>query len=368
MRIVFFVHSIVSDWNNGHVHFLRGLAAALQRRGHQLLICEQRQNWSTQNLFEEEGAQALLEFAQVFAHLPVAFYAGGDGLIDEVEGLTRDADLVIVHEFNEPELVGALADVRRRRDDFLLLFHDTHHRALSTPQQIARLNLAPYDGVLAFGEVLTAIYRQRFGLAAWTLHEAADTDLFRPLTEEKTEDVLWIGNWGDEERSGELRAYLVEPARSLPNLRFAVHGVRYPAAAREELTAAGVAFRGRLANHRVPQALARTRLTVHIPRRYYRQALPGVPTIRPFEALACGTPLLSLPWADPEGLFRAGRDYLLAHSPEEMARQMTRLTQSEEAGAALAASGLERIRARHTCAHRAEELAAICGQLGLGGV
>jgi spore maturation protein CgeB len=369
MKIVFFVHSIVSDWNNGHVHFLRGLAAALQRRGHQLLICEQQQNWSSQNLFEEEGARALLEFARVFAHLPIAFYAGGERLIEEVEELTRGADLVIVHEFNEPELVGAVADVRRRRDDFLLLFHDTHHRALSQPQQIARLNLAPYDGVLAFGEVLTAIYRRRFGLArAWTLHEGADTDLFQPLTVEKEEDVLWIGNWGDEERSGELRAYLVQSARALPLLRFAVHGVRYPATAREELTAAGIAFRGRLANHLVPQALARTRLTIHIPRRYYRLSLPGVPTIRPFEALACGIPLIPLPWSDPQGLFRAGRDYLLAHSPEEMAQQIKRLTQSPAAAADLAASGLQRIRARHTCDHRAEELAAICRQLGNGGV
>jgi spore maturation protein CgeB len=369
MKIVFFVHSIVSDWNNGHVHFLRGLMAALQRRGHQLLICEQRHNWSTRNLFEEEGAEALLEFAQVFAHLPVAFYEGGDGIIEEVELLTRGADLVIVHEFNEPELVGAVADVRRRRDDFLLLFHDTHHRALSVPQQIARLNLAPFDGVLAFGEVLTALYRHRFGFSrAWTLHEAADIDLFQPLAKEKEEDVVWIGNWGDEERSSELRAYLVEPARALPRLRFSVHGVRYPEPARAQLAAAGIAFRGRLANHRVPQALARARLTIHIPRRYYRQSLPGVPTIRPFEAMACGIPLISLPWPDPQGLFRAGRDYLLAHSPEEMAQLIKKLTQSAEAAATLAASGLQRIRAQHTCDHRADELASICQQLGVGGV
>jgi spore maturation protein CgeB len=369
MKIVFFVHSIVSDWNNGHVHFLRGLMAALQRRGHQLLICEQQHNWSTRNLFEEEGAAALLEFAQTFPHLPVTFYKGGDGLIEEVEVLTKNADLVIVHEFNEPELVGAVADVRRRQDRFLLLFHDTHHRALSAPQQIARLNLTPFDGVLAFGEVLTTIYRQRFGLSrTWTLHEAADTDLFQPLEQEKQDDVIWIGNWGDDERSSELRAYLIEPARTLSQLRFVVHGVRYPAPAREQLGAAGICFRGRLANHRVPQALAQARLTVHIPRRYYRHSLPGVPTIRPFEAMACGIPLISLPWDDPQGLFCAGRDYLLAHSPEEMARLIKRLAASAEAAAELAASGLLRIRARHTCQHRAEELSAICQQFGVNGV
>jgi spore maturation protein CgeB len=301
--------------------------------------------------------------------LPIAFYETGERLIDEVEELTRGASLVIVHEFNEPELVGAVADVRRRRDDFLLLFHDTHHRALSQPQQIARLNLAPFDGVLAFGDLLTSLYRQRFGLErAWTLHEAADTDLFKPLLREKEEDVLWIGNWGDEERSSELHAYLVEPARALPQLRFAVHGVRYPAQARDQLATAGIAFRGRLANHLVPQALARARLTIHIPRRYYRESLPGVPTIRPFEALACGIPLISLPWPDPQGLFRAGRDYLLAHSPEEMVQSIRRLTQSAEASAALADSGLQRIRAQHTCDHRAAELSAICQQLGVGGV
>ena len=55
----------------------------------------------------------------------------------------------------------------------------------------------------------------------------------------------------------------------------------------------------------------RHRVTVHVPRRPYAQALPGIPTIRVFEALACGIPLVSAPWDDVEGLFRPGEDFLI---------------------------------------------------------
>ena len=100
-------------------------------------------------------------------------------------------------------------------------------------------------------------------------------------------------------------------------------------------------------------------MTLHIPRGPYLDRLPGIPTIRPFEALACGVPLLSTPWEDREGLFREGQDYLLVHSPAEMREQMLRLARDEEARMRLAENGLETIRSRHTCDHRAEELEAI---------
>lgn len=361
MRIILFAHSFVSDWSHGHAHFLRGLMRALAARGHHVVGCERWRNWATDSLLEDHGHGPIVEFARLFPDLELRVYGAWDGILDEVDALTRGADLVLVHEFNEPELVGAVAHVRRRRGDFLAFFHDTHHRPVSAPWQIARLNLHGYDGVLAYGDSLAEVYRHRFGIErVWTFHEAADPTVFYPREAEKTDDVVWIGNWGDEERTREIREYLVASARQLPALRFAVHGVRYPEAGLQEMRAAGIDFRGWIANYRVPEAFARARMTLHIPRGPYLDRLPGIPTIRPFEALACGIPLLSTPWEDREGLFRVGEDFLMVRSPAEMREQMRRLARDEDARLRLAENGLETIRARHTCAHRAEQLEEIC--------
>ena len=367
MKIVLFAHSVVSDWSHGNAHFLRGLMRALMGRGHEVTACERWSNWSTESLFEDHGHGPIVEFSRLFPDLRIEMYGGWESILEEVDALTRGADLVIVHEFNEPELVGAVGHVRRRRDDFTLLFHDTHHRAATLPHQMARFNLEHYDGVLAFGDSLADLWRTAYGKErVWTFHEAADTTVFHPRDSEKAEDVVWIGNWGDEERSRELREYLVDSARAMPDLRFAVHGVRYPDDALRELEEAGIEFRGWIANYHVPEAYARARMTLHVPRGPYLDRLPGIPTIRPFEALASGIPLISTPWPDTEGLFRAGRDYVAVRSPEEMRAAIRRLADDPEERQRIAASGLETILARHTCAHRAEQLEEIHAEVAGG--
>jgi spore maturation protein CgeB len=103
---------------------------------------------------------------------------------------------------------------------------------------------------------------------------------------------------------------------------------------------------------------ARHRVTVHVPRRPYVTALPGIPTIRVFEALACGIPLVCSPWHDEERLF--GReDFLIARDGEAMTRQLATVLHDRDLAGALATNGLRTIRRRHTCAHRADELLAI---------
>jgi spore maturation protein CgeB len=106
-------------------------------------------------------------------------------------------------------------------------------------------------------------------------------------------------------------------------------------------------------------------VTVHIPRRPYAQALPGIPTIRPFEALACGIPLVSAPWTDAEHLFRTGRDYLVARDGAEMRRHLRALLDDDSLRHALASNGRETVLSRHTCAHRADELLRVCAELGI---
>ena len=168
-------------------------------------------------------------------------------------------------------------------------------------------------------------------------------------------DLVWIGNWGDDERSTEIREYLVRPIRDL-RLSARVFGVRYPADTEEELRTAGIAYGGWLPNYRVPEVFAQHRVTVHIPRRPYVEALPGIPTIRVFEALACRIPLVSAFWSDSEQLFTAGRDFLVARSPAEMRALLREVIEDADCAEAVAEHGLATVRERHTCAHRVDEL------------
>jgi spore maturation protein CgeB len=97
-------------------------------------------------------------------------------------------------------------------------------------------------------------------------------------------------------------------------------------------------------------------MTVHVPRRAYASQLAGIPTIRVFEALACGIPLICAPWQDTESLFRPGVDYLQAADPAEMRLHMRAVAADAGLRESLVSHGLETIRARHTCAHRVDEL------------
>jgi spore maturation protein CgeB len=362
MRIVLFCHSLLSDWNHGNAHFLRGVAWELRRRGHELRIFEPRDGWSLTNLMAEAGEPALAAFRAAYPGLDSRFYEPANLDLDEA---LDGAALVLAHEWSDPLLIARLAAHRRAGGRYRLLFHDTHHRSVTDPAAMARYVLEDFDGVLAFGDVIREIYRARgWGRRAWTWHEAADVERFRPLEAPPAGDLVWIGNWGDEERTRELHDFLLEPVRRL-GLAATVHGVRYPPDGLAALAGAGIAYRGYLPNPAVPAVLAGHRVTMHVPRRPYAEALPGVPTIRVFEALACGIPLVSAPWRDSEGLFTPGEDFLVARDGPEMRRHLRTLLGEPAVAAALADRGRRTILARHTCAHRVDELMTICRELEL---
>ena len=267
---------------------------------------------------------------------------------------------MLVHEWSEPGLVRRIGRHRAAGGSYRLLFHDTHHRAVTAPREMRRFDLSHYDGVLAFGEVIRRLYLERGWIErAWTWHEAADTRVFHPRDRSPhPRDLVWVGNWGDGERERELREFLLGPARRL-RLSGAIYGVRYPWQARLRVRWSGLRYCGWIANYRVPAIFARHRLTVHVPRRPYVRALPGIPTIRVFEALACGIPLICAPWDDAEGLFTAGRDYLQVAEGAQMTKAIGAVLRDRGLAATLAERGLETVRSRHTCAHRVDELLGI---------
>jgi spore maturation protein CgeB len=355
MKAVLFYHSILSCWNHGNVHFLRGIARELLRRGHEVVVYEPEDGWSRANACADGGAMALDEAAQLVPGVDIRFYRE-DRL--DLENAIDGADFVVVHEWNTPALVTALSRQRLAGGHYTLLFHDTHHRAITAPHELEAFDLEGYDGVLAFGEVLRDVYLKRgWSRRAFVWHEAADVALFRPSPAEKEADLIWVGNWGDDERSRELQNYLINPVKRLA-LRARIHGVRYPAEVQEMLARRGIVFAGWLPNHRVPEAFARARVTIHVPRRPYAAALRGIPTIRVFEALACGIPLICSPWDDVEGLFPTG-SFLIARDEEDMIAALSLVLRDQDLAQDLIDTGLRTIRQRHTCAHRVRELLTI---------
>jgi spore maturation protein CgeB len=97
---------------------------------------------------------------------------------------------------------------------------------------------------------------------------------------------------------------------------------------------------------------------VHVPRGPYARSLPGIPTIRMFEAMACGIPIVSAPWDDVENLFPPG-SYLRAADGAQMKDALRALLCDPELSMAVTAAGLQTITERHTCRHRALELFGI---------
>lgn len=371
MQVALFAHSLVSDWHHGAAHFLRGVLSELAARGHSVRGFEPSDGWSRANLLADHGPGALARFSADFPELPITTYLPG---FDPAEAVAS-ADLVLVNEWTDPALVARLGRLRANGAGFILLFHDSSHRAVTDPDSLRATDLSGYDGVLAFGATLAEIYRRwGWGERVYVWHEAADTRLFRPPDPEiAREGVAWVGDWGDAARDANrvdashaagLEQFVLAPAQQA-GLALDVYGVRYPEVARALLASYGARYRGWLANARVPACFARHAMTVHVPARPFVRALSGIPTIRTFEALACGIPLVSAPWSDLEGLFRPGQDLLFAQDGAAMRTHLAALAADPAMRASLAAHGLATIRARHTCAHRVDDLLRIVARLTL---
>jgi spore maturation protein CgeB len=362
MRFVFFIQSLISDWNHGNAHFLRGIITELILRGHHVTVFEPESSWTLNKLVQHQGENQIRSFYDTFPHLRSIRYTMNTIDLDVELDM---ANVVIVHEWNTHELVNMVGKHRKHNNHYRLFFHDTHHRSVTDPVTMSAYDLSHYDGVLAFGESVRFIYLQNSWIQnAWVWHEAADTQVFRPLPLSSYQgDIVWIGNWGDDERCQELYSFLFQPVQIL-NVQCRIYGVRYPLAVRQSLKQFGIDYYGWIPNYKVPLVFSQFKMTVHIPRRPYVDHLCGIPTIRPFEALACGIPLVCTNWEDCENLFTYNKDFLVANTPREMKQHITMLLNDPVVARQLSDHGLKTILSRHTCKHRVDELLTICESTG----
>jgi spore maturation protein CgeB len=354
-HFAFFYQSVISDWNHGNAHFLRGLMRALQARGHRVVCYEQIDNWSLTNLLRI-APTAIEDFVARFPDLAFERYSLEGDLDGWLRQRLADADVVVVHEWNEPRVIRRLGELCRDMDR-PAYFHDTHYRVVLDESHRASLGLETYTAILAYSPSVAERYRNLGFERVHVVHEAADVRTFAPVATPKVTDVVFVGNYGDGDRSDELEDYVFGPRLELPHLRYAVYGVRYPEQVLTRLNnGLAIAYGGWLPNVLVPTVYSSSRVVLHVPRRQYVQLLPGTPTIRVFEALASGACLISLPWEDIDHLFEAGRDYAVARSPAEMRDLIAWLCRDDRARERFGRHGRRAIVDRHTCGHRADQL------------
>src|SRR5262249_50547868 len=141
-------------------------------------VYEPRSAWSVTNLVREHGEGALEAFRAAYPALaPIRYEPDRLDIAIALGG----ADVALVHEWNDPELVGRIGEHRRRTGAGIALFHDTHHRAATEPKAMSAYDLSGYDAVVAFGRVVADIYLARgWARRAFVWHEAADARVFRP--------------------------------------------------------------------------------------------------------------------------------------------------------------------------------------------
>lgn len=358
MKIAYFCHSVISDWTNENAHFFRGIARALSELGHKVHLYESINNWSLSSLLRKEGPTAVEEFNAYYPDLQPVLYRTGQL---DLSAIVEEADLVILHEWNDPELLLRLSTLRRQFE-FCLLFQDTCHRPLASAPP--PYDLSAVDGILVFGSALKSVYRRRWPrIPVLVWHQAADTSVFRPLRATDYEgEMVWIGNWGSGEKSQELFQWLVEPAAQL-GIKATVYGTCYSDSTKRELAQAGIRYGGWIPDFRIPEIFAGFLFTVYVPSHTGISQSEAGAAIQPFKAMACGIPVITTPWHDVELLFTAGHDYLKVRTREEMMGYMQRLRKDTAFRQMLAGNALHTIQERHTCRHRALQLVTWVGTL-----
>ncbi|HEX5799977.1 MAG TPA: glycosyltransferase [Gaiellaceae bacterium] len=349
LRIVLLGLSITSSWGNGHATNYRGLVRALTGRGHDVLFLERDMPWYAAERDLPEPPWGRLEL-----------YGSVEELRERFSEALRDADLVVVGSYVPDGVAVAEHALDSARGP--VAFYD-----LDTPVTLAALArnrceyLTPelagrFDLYLSFtgGPTLGRLERE-FGVRrARAFHCFVDPEAYRPLEADAAERWAagYLGTYGAD-RQPALERLLLEPARSRPDLRFAVAGPQYPEAVDWPANVERIAH---LAPPEHPAFYAAQRFTVNVTRADMRRA-GWSPSVRLFEAAACGVPVVSDAWEGLDTFFAPGREILV----EETLERLEAL--SAEDARAIGERARARVLAQHTAEHRADELEAHVGSL-----
>ena len=346
MKIVFLGLSLTSSWGNGHATTYRGLLRELSLRGHDVHFLERDVPWYADN-------RDLVEFPGVHLQL----YASPAELEHHHLRDIRDADAVVVGSyvpdgieignlvlenatgvtaFYDIDTPVTLAALRRGRTDYL------------SAEQIARYRMYfSFTG----GPTLTELEKRWRSPAARPLYCAVDPQQYYRENQTPSWDLGYLGTYS-RDRQASLDRLLLQPARRAPERRFIVAGAQYPA---DIAWPANVERVEHLPPARHRRFYNRQRFTLNLTRADMIAA-GWSPSVRLFEAAACGTPIVSDYWPGLEHFFVPGREILLAKTPAEIERILRDLPAEDATEIGRAAQ--RRVLAHHTAAHRAMEIEA----------
>ena len=343
--------SITSAWGNGHATTYRALLRQLALRGHDVLFLERD-----------------LPFYRPHRDLPrpdfgrTELYDSIEELRDKYADVVRRADVVMMGSYVPQGIqVGdwMLATAKGHK-----LFYDIdtpitlRDLAAGRCEYLALPLVAQFDLYLSFtgGPTLQRIERSFGARRARPLYCSVDPDLYYPEDVEKKWDLGYLGTYSAD-RQPTVERFLLGPASALPRRAFVVAGAQYPGDLRWPANVEHI--------EHVPPNQHRSfynaqRLTLNATRQYMVSAGHS-PSVRLFEAGACGTPVVSDVWPGIESLFVPEREILLADSPADVAGYLTRLPAKELS--AIGERARKRVLAEHTAAHRAEALERYVAEL-----
>jgi len=340
LRIVFLGLSITSSWGNGHATTYRALIRGLCQLGHTVRFLERDVPW-----------YAAHRDAPPFASCQVDLYDSLETLTRRFADVVKNADVVIVGSYvpDGAEVVRWVLDSARG----LCLFYDldtpvtlgSFERGEATyiaPESIPRL-----DAYLSFsgGAALARIEGEQRAALALPLYCSVDTARYVPQRVEPSSDLGYLGTYSAD-RQPTLEQLLLEPARVWAQGKFVVAGSNYP----DQHWPNNVSRLEHVAPGEHPSFYCSLRFALNVTRADMRR-LGHSPSVRLFEAAACGTPIISDHWTGIEEFFEPGTELLLAEGPEEVLRHLRTLP--EEKRRAIAARARSRALREHSALRRA---------------
>ncbi|MFL6804789.1 MAG: glycosyltransferase [Xanthobacteraceae bacterium] len=344
LDIVIFGLSITSSWGNGHATTYRALIKALAARGHKVTFVERDVPWYREHRDLRHPGYCTVELYRSLKEVPRRFGR-----------LVADADLVILGSYVPDGAV--LGDWLTMNARGVTAFYD-----IDTPVTLMKLttNAADYihaalvprfDLYLSFtgGPTLEFVEEMYGSPRARPLYCSVDPEVHTPAAARAKWSLGYLGTYSAD-RQPKLERLLIEPARYLPTDSFAVVGPQYPAGI---AWPANVERRDHLAPAAHPAFYGSQRFALNITRA--DMAAAGFsPSVRLFEAAACGAPVISDRWPGIETIFVPGEEILIADVPEHVVNALSELP--EERRLSIAAAARKRVLSSHTSEHRAKQL------------
>jgi len=344
LKIIVIGLSTTSSWGNGHATTYRSLLRALNKRGHKILFLEQDTEWYSQNrdLVSPD-------------YCKVEFYKNPDDLKSRFLNQIAPADLVIVGSYvNRGVEIGKIV---LDNAEGLTAFYD-----IDTPVTLAKLekgdyeyispeSISGYDLYLSFtgGPILNFIETQYGSPCAKPLYCSVDPDMYFPEEKEKSWCLGYLGTYSSD-RQPSVKKFLIDTAEKMKGERFVIAGSQYPA---------GIHWSSNIEriNH-LPPSMHRNfynsqKYTLNITRNDMIKAGYS-PSVRLFEAAACGTPIISDYWNGIEEIFKPKYEILITRSTEETINYLLNIPEQERW--ALGMRARKKVLAKHTSVHRALEL------------